>query len=77
MISGVPSSHIVQELEYDLFHSYDKSVLPKTTLEKGVAVTLDLALNQIIDVVSSLKAITDINRLRSLRDCHSVLVEPH
>lgn len=61
MISGVPSSHIVQELEYDLFHSYDKSVLPKTILEKGVAVTLDLALNQIIDVVSSLRAITDIN----------------
>lgn len=33
---------------------YDKSVIPKQTLENGVSVTLDLALNQIIDVVSSL-----------------------
>lgn len=48
----MPSSEIVQQLEDNLLSSYDKSVIPKTTLDKGVPVTLDLALNQIIDVVS-------------------------
>lgn len=53
-LAGVPSSQIVQKLEHDLLSKYDKSVIPKTTLDKGVPVTLDLALNQIIDVVSSI-----------------------
>ena len=49
---GAPSSEIVQKLEHKLLSKYDKSVIPKTTLESGVTVTLDLALNQLIDVVS-------------------------
>ena len=51
-LAGVPSSQIVQKLEHELLSKYDKSVIPKRTVEKGVPVTLDLALNQIIDVVS-------------------------
>ena len=50
--TGLPSSEIVQKLEHRLLSSYDRSVLPKRTLNVGVNVTLDLALNQIIDVVS-------------------------
>ena len=50
-LAGVPNSQIVQKLEHELLSKYDKSVIPKRT-RKGVPVTLDLALNQIIDVVS-------------------------
>ncbi|XP_032218085.2 neuronal acetylcholine receptor subunit alpha-7 isoform X2 [Nematostella vectensis] len=43
-------TEVVQKLEMDLFRTYNKDVLPKETLDKGVPVRLDLALNQIIDV---------------------------
>ena len=52
--TGSPSSEIVEKLEHKLLSSYDKSVIPKRTLDVGVNVTLDLALNQIIDVVSKI-----------------------
>ena len=54
IFTGVPNSQIVKTLENHLMSKYDKDVIPKQTLENGVPVTLDLALNQIIDVVSSL-----------------------
>lgn len=54
IFTGVPNSQIVKTLENHLMSKYDKDVIPKQTLESGVPVTLDLALNQIIDVVSSL-----------------------
>ncbi|XP_031563939.1 neuronal acetylcholine receptor subunit alpha-10-like isoform X2 [Actinia tenebrosa] len=46
----ISQSEIVQKLEDVLFESYNRDVLPKETLEQGVKVKLDLALNQIIDV---------------------------
>ena len=54
IFTGVLNSQIVKTLENHLMSKYDKNVIPKQTLENGVQVTLDLALNQIIDVVSSL-----------------------
>lgn len=54
IFTGVPNSQIVKTLENHLMSKYDKDVIPKQTLENGVSVTLDLALNQIIDVVSFL-----------------------
>ena len=42
----------VQRLEQKIFEKYDKNIIPKSTAEQGVHLTFDLALNQIIDVVS-------------------------
>ncbi|XP_015772288.1 PREDICTED: neuronal acetylcholine receptor subunit alpha-7-like [Acropora digitifera] len=57
---GVPNSQIVKTLENHLMSKYDKDVIPKQTLENGVPVTLDLALNQIIDVNKRAQTITAV-----------------
>ncbi|XP_068691847.1 neuronal acetylcholine receptor subunit alpha-9-like isoform X1 [Montipora foliosa] len=56
----VPSSEIIETLELHLMRRYDKNIIPKQSLEKGVSVTLDLALNQIIDVNKRAQTMTAV-----------------
>lgn len=67
---GAPSSEIVQKLEHKLLSKYDKSVIPKTTLESGVTVTLDLALNQLIDVNKRAQTMTSVIWVRQYWSDH-------
>ncbi|XP_022779102.1 neuronal acetylcholine receptor subunit alpha-10-like [Stylophora pistillata] len=67
---GAASSEIVQKLEHKLLNKYDKSVIPKTTLESGVTVTLDLALNQIIDVNKRAQTMTSVIWVRQYWSDH-------
>ncbi|KAL9986938.1 hypothetical protein ACROYT_G001156 [Oculina patagonica] len=69
-IQGVPSYQIVEQLEQTLLSTYDKSVIPKRKLEEGVNVTLDLALNQIIDVNKRSQTMTAVIWVRQYWNDH-------